>query len=57
MKISTLINQLQQIRQEYGDIDITNLEDKPLSKVEILDSKGYIEARIPLRDDSPDARA
>jgi hypothetical protein len=57
MKISSLIAQLQLIRQRYGDIDITNLDDKPLSKVEILDPDGYIEARIALRDDSPSTRA
>jgi hypothetical protein len=57
MKISSLIAQLRQIRQRYGDIEITDLDDKPLAKVEILDPNGYIEARITLHDDSPSTRA
>jgi hypothetical protein len=56
MKISTLIEQLQQIRQDYGDIEITDLNDKTLSRVEILDGRGYPETVVQLHDDDPKSR-
>jgi hypothetical protein len=56
VKISTLIAQLQQIRQDYGDIEITDLNDKMLTRVEILDPRGYPEAVVQLHDDEPKSR-
>ena len=35
MKLSSLIDQLQQIRQEEGDIEITRLDGQPLTRVEL----------------------